>query len=182
MRLLIVGLFVLWAGLATAGSICLTCDDLNYDCVPESYVYDGFPIAQSSCPIPSCTAHCQGLHGVAATGSCSAILFTCICDTGTEPTGPVGQPVPTKAPAGKTTTTNVHSNTVTVTALDFASVRLAADGTLTSGTGFTVALVLVAAACFMAILGIAAYVYPKFQNNEFGVRTALFYVNPLNWG
>lgn len=166
MRALLLLAFVWLVGVATAGTICLTCNDLNYDCVPPNYVYDGCTIDPTSCPFPSCTTHCQGLYGTSATGSCSTSLFTCVCDT-TAPAVPdvaAASPVAATAPVTKSTSTGgngVSGATVSVATLDFASVRLGTDGTITTGVGFTVAIVLVAAVCVMVIIAIGAYVYPN---------------------
>jgi hypothetical protein len=179
--IILVGLFglLLWCvGSAVAGSVCPTCADLNYDCVPDNYVYDGCPIAPSTCPFTSCNAHCQGLLGSSASGSCSTTLFACICETGssvgtTDPPVTSGSSV---APVSKTpsngnsttttTTTTTHSGgvsttTVSIAALDWSTIRLNTNGTIVTGLGQTVSLVLVAAVCAVVILmGIVAYAAP----------------------
>lgn len=163
MRAFLLVAFVWLIGAATAGTVCLTCNDLNYDCVPLNYVYDGCPVDPTTCPFPSCTTHCQGLYGANATGSCSTSLFTCICDTGAANVPDVTT-VPSTAPGTKSASTGGVTVAV-VDPLAFSTVSLGTDGTVTTGTGATVALVLVAVVCMAVILAIAAYVSPSWIKN-----------------
>ncbi len=69
--------------------------------------------------------------------------------------------------------------TVSVAALDFASVRLGTDGTITTGTGFTVAIVLVAAVCVVVIIAIGAYVYPNWVAGAMKNGVQMYVASPL---
>lgn len=162
--LVLVGLFI---ALVAAGSACPTCTDLNYDCVPEGYSFDACPIPASSCPIVSCQSHCEGLLGSAATGACSSSLFTCLCETGGSVAGSPSNNNNHSAPSASQTTTttgnSVTTNTVTIAALDFSTLHLYGDGTMTAGTGFVVGVIIPAVVLIFVIASIVAYIYPKFK-------------------
>lgn len=154
-------------GIALAGT-CPTCSSLNYDCVPAGYTFDNCPIAPSSCPIADCGAHCEGLLGAGAVGTCSSTLFTCLC----EAAQPGGNPPPPQPPAAGTpsavaTGGQVQSNTVTVAALE-TPLYLYGDGTMNSGVGFIVGSILVAVACAAAIASVTMYVYPRWVKGTDG--------------
>jgi len=167
MRVYVLFVLVAWIGLAAAGTVCPSCVDLGYTCVPENYIYDGCAIASSTCPVSSCTANCQGLYGSSYTGSCSATMFDCICtaDSGPVSTGPAGSPPATKTVAPAVKSNVIGTTTVTIAAFT-TSASLDTDGTINAGTGIIVSLVLAAAVCVVVIIAIFGYVWPNWVSKD----------------